>query len=425
MKPIILTLGDEEIAQMVRNIGFEVFDSNASNSFYSAIIVDTRAPFKEKSLEIIKHVRVHENSKILVFAFTDEHIGAQLYRSLIDMGFDGCFDQSTPSEIIYTRLASSIRIKNMQDEAKIRFNTLKTLDPDTFEYAPTNPKPIRVLLYGRPGPQSLEVSALLDSLNINYIAAMTSFMAFEYLHRGQFDGIILLAENDAKAASGFISGLRRNSRLYHIPCSVFMNEDFGDSADILKTGASDANFFGINNELAIARFLTLIDEQRRRESLSIAFAMTRTVKVADTLTGLYNRDFFFKHLDALIKNIGINNQSLSIGLIKVSPPNNLKPEEIRRVITQTGSMVARLIRTEDTAARLDDNVFAIACPATSEFECKIALHRIAAVLETSAYDAGDKKPIMITTNHAAFALAQTHTKDEILNLIQMFIQEQS
>ncbi len=420
MKPIILTLGEEDLVHFVKNAGFEVCDANAPNSYYSAILIDTRENYKTKAIEVIKHVRKHENSRILVFAFTDENIDVLEYENLFTMGFDGCFDPSTPIELVKTRLGSSLRIKNMQDEAKIRFVTLKAIDSDTFEYAPKNPKPIRVLIYGRPGPQSLEITALLENLNINYVAAMTSFMAFEYLHRGQFDGVIMLGDDDSKGAIAFISGLRRNSRLYHLPCTVFINQDFGDTAQVLKLGASDINFFGLNSELAIARFLTLIDEQRRRESLNIAFAMTKTVKVADTLTGLYNRDFFFAHLKALLKQISADSQNLAIGFIEVKRPDGITEESYRKIITQTGSMISRLVRTEDTAARLENGFFAILCPVTSEFECKVALHRISAVLETSAYDAGDKKPVSITTRNTTYALAPTHEIHEIMHLFDTF-----
>lgn len=421
MKPIILTLGEKDLLQLVKSAGLEICDANAPNSYYSAILVDTRDGFRSKALEVIKHVRSHENSRILVFAFTDENISAEDYSKLIEMGFDGCFDPTTPIEIISARFGSSLRIKTMHDEARIRFATLKSLDPDTFEYAPKNPKPIRVLVYGRPGPNSLELTALLDRLNINYIAAMTGFMAFEYLHRGQFDGIIMIAENDAKSALSFVSGLRRNSRLFHLPCTIFTGADFGDNSQILKNGASDVNFFGINNELSIARFMTLIEEQRRRESLNIAFAMTRTVKVADALTGLYNRNFFEAHIKALLKQIGSDNPKLSIGLVRILTPQNLTAEQDRKIITQTGSMISRLIRTEDTAARIDGGVFAIICPSTTEFECKVALQRIGAVLESSAYDAGANGSIMITTKYAAFELVSAHEISEINNLIETFV----
>jgi two-component system cell cycle response regulator PopA len=55
-------------------------------------------------------------------------------------------------------------------------------------------------------------------------------------------------------------------------------------------------------------------------------------------------------------------------------------------------MIGRLIRVEDTAARLGPEVFALALPATSQAAAVAAGERIAAVIACTAFDAGDDKP---------------------------------
>lgn len=63
-----------------------------------------------------------------------------------------------------------------------------------------------------------------------------------------------------------------------------------------------------------------------------------------------------------------------------------------RAIPQIGSMVGRLIRTEDTAARLGSEVFALALPGTPERAARTAGERIAAVIGCTAFDAGEGAP---------------------------------
>jgi two-component system cell cycle response regulator PopA len=59
-------------------------------------------------------------------------------------------------------------------------------------------------------------------------------------------------------------------------------------------------------------------------------------------------------------------------------------------------MVSRLIRTEDTAARLSPEVFALALPATRGPQGRIAADRIAAVISCTAFDAGaDRSPFVV------------------------------
>jgi two-component system cell cycle response regulator PopA len=55
-------------------------------------------------------------------------------------------------------------------------------------------------------------------------------------------------------------------------------------------------------------------------------------------------------------------------------------------------MVSRLIRVEDTAARLGPEHFAIALPATPEEAARAAADRIAAVISRTAFDGGEGRP---------------------------------
>jgi two-component system cell cycle response regulator PopA len=63
-----------------------------------------------------------------------------------------------------------------------------------------------------------------------------------------------------------------------------------------------------------------------------------------------------------------------------------------RAIPQIGSMIGRLVRVEDTAARLGPEVFALALPATGQASAHAAGERIAAVIGCTAFEAGDGKP---------------------------------
>jgi two-component system cell cycle response regulator PopA len=55
-------------------------------------------------------------------------------------------------------------------------------------------------------------------------------------------------------------------------------------------------------------------------------------------------------------------------------------------------MVARLIRVEDSAARMGPDHFAVALPATPEGVARTVAERIAAVISRTAFDGGDGRP---------------------------------
>jgi two-component system cell cycle response regulator PopA len=58
-------------------------------------------------------------------------------------------------------------------------------------------------------------------------------------------------------------------------------------------------------------------------------------------------------------------------------------------------MIGRLVRVEDTAARLGPEVFALALPNTPAASGRLAGERIAAVIGCTAFDAGDDQPAFV------------------------------
>lgn len=63
-----------------------------------------------------------------------------------------------------------------------------------------------------------------------------------------------------------------------------------------------------------------------------------------------------------------------------------------RAVPQIGSMIGRLVRAEDTAARLASDVFALALPAATAAAGRITAERIAAVIACTAFEADEETP---------------------------------
>ena len=82
-------------------------------------------------------------------------------------------------------------------------------------------------------------------------------------------------------------------------------------------------------------------------------------------------------------------------VLRVSEKPDLKAPRaggwVARAVPQIGSMIGRLVRVEDTAARLAPEVFALALPATPLASARAAGERIAAVIGCTAFEAGEGK----------------------------------
>jgi two-component system, cell cycle response regulator PopA len=398
VKPKILIIGDEAARLYMQEAGYETIGLDQPPE-HLAILIDMDSEQSQFAGDIISRLGDKSPTRILTFAWYENSPNREQYQKLIKMGFDGIFTNSTPIKYVNTRLESAMRIKAMAEESAIRNLSIKSFEPRRFEMENQPKKPIRVLIYGSPGPFTLQLTKILEEMGVAGIGSFSSFMAFDYLHRGNFDAIIIVARDDKAGVSAFCTGLRRNSRLYHLPCFVFANEDMDNIEDLLARGASDVNYIGIDDELAIARLLTLIDEKRRREQLAISFAMTKTAKVADSATGLYNSDFFKTHFSNSQRHFGRLKQPLCLGFLRITPNvadiSTINLNAMRRILIQAGSMIGRLIRVEDSAYRFDNVDFVIMFPATDANDANVAMNRVRAVLESSAFSLGMNEAVTI------------------------------
>ena len=80
-----------------------------------------------------------------------------------------------------------------------------------------------------------------------------------------------------------------------------------------------------------------------------------------------------------------------------------------RAIPQIGAMIGRLVRVEDTAARLSHEVFALALPATGAAAARAAGARIAAVIGCTAFEAGEgRSPFVVEFDIGVAEVSPTH-----------------
>jgi two-component system cell cycle response regulator PopA len=120
----------------------------------------------------------------------------------------------------------------------------------------------------------------------------------------------------------------------------------------------------------------------------------------DVSTGLFTRDLFANHLARLTTTSRERNRPLSICVLRISDRADVTRVRgggwLDRALPQIGSMIARLVRAEDTAARLASEVFALALPATSLGHARLVGERIAAVIGCTAFEAGPgKSPFVV------------------------------
>jgi two-component system cell cycle response regulator PopA len=115
----------------------------------------------------------------------------------------------------------------------------------------------------------------------------------------------------------------------------------------------------------------------------------------DPSTGLFTPELFAAHLGRVAEAARARRRPLSVCVLRVRESDAVAMARqggwLDRAMPQIGAMVSRLVRVEDTAARLAKEVFALALPATRGQAARLAAERIAAVIGCTAFDAGSER----------------------------------
>ncbi len=294
------------------------------------------------------------------------------------------------------RLENLTRMTIAEEEFALRLETFgergRKLD------LPAEPAgPYRILAIGEPAPQFLALSNALAQGGVEVVGAFTAYTAFDYLHEQPFDAVVLWAGDNQAEALSIAAGMRRNTRLYHVPALLYLQSPAQIGlAEAYHRGVSDLATPDIAPGETAKRVIELARAYRRQNAIREALDKARRSGLMDAPTGLFTRDLFAAHLARLVQACRVRNRPLSLCVLRVSDKPDLKTIRaggwLDRAIPQIGSMIGRLIRAEDTAARLGPEVFALALPATNQASARAAGERIAAVIACTAFDSGDDRP---------------------------------
>ena len=294
------------------------------------------------------------------------------------------------------RLENLVRMAVAEEEYELRQQTFAEKNR-ALDAAEPDPAPFRILAIGEPAPQFLALSNALARGGAEVGGAFTAYTAFDYLHERPFDTVVLWAGDNPNEALSIAAGMRRNTRLYHVPALLYMGEDsYLTMSEAYHRGVSDVASPGSAEGETAGRVIELARAYRKQTATRKALERARASGLMDPATGLFTRELFATHLSRLAQAARIRNRPLSVCVLKVSERQEVAEARAQgwldRAIPQIGAMIGRLVRVEDTAARLSHEVFALALPATPAAAARAAGERIAAVIGCTAFEAGDNRP---------------------------------
>ncbi len=297
------------------------------------------------------------------------------------------------------RLEQLGRAAIAEEEYRLRVTTFATrgvgLDKRTDDEGP-----LRVLAAGVADRRFLALSNALTAAGVEVVAAPTPYTAFDYLHESPFDAAVLWGAEDHAPALSIAAGMKRNTRLYHIPLMLYLRGRNEISlSELFNRGFADVASADTPEGETAERILALAGAHRIHLGIRKTLDSVRSLEVMDPETGLFTPELFASHLGRVAEASRARKRPLSVCVLRVRETDSVTWARqggwLDRAMPQIGAMVSRLVRVEDTPARLAKEVFALALPATHAEPARLAAERIAAVIGCTAFDAGpDRSPFV-------------------------------
>jgi two-component system cell cycle response regulator PopA len=319
------------------------------------------------------------------------------------------------------RVENLVRMAVAEEEFDLRLETFAERGR-RLELPEPEGGPLRVLCVGEPAPQFLALSNALVQQGAQLVGAFTAYTAFDYLHERNFDAVVLWAGENPQEALSIIAGMRRNTRLFHIPALLYQRGTPDISAeDAFGKGVTDVASPETSESDTAKRVLELARSYRRQSATRRALDKARSSGLMDASTGLFTRDLFAAHLTRLASAARMRNRPLSVCVLRVAERPDVTVARaggwLDKAIPQIGAMIGRLVRVEDTAARLGPEIFALALPATGLSAARLAGERIAAVIGCTAFECGpDRHPFVTEFDIGVAEVAPNESAAKALEL---------
>jgi two-component system, cell cycle response regulator len=240
-----------------------------------------------------------------------QHIPVVMVTALIDAdervrgleaGADDFLSKPVNEATLLSRLRALLRVKQVTDAWRLRQNTARELG---LEVRP----PLAVALEGtralllRSGPEETAlIGAILAADGISLLNGGSEAEARQLLAGGGFDLVLLSLTAPDVDALRFASSLRASSVTRDLP--LLLVGDADQHAQILRgfdLGANDHVLRPVDPNELRARVRNQIRRRRFQESLQNDLDRSLEMAVTDPLTGLRNRRYVRRHLDALLR----------------------------------------------------------------------------------------------------------------------------
>ena len=215
------------------------------------------------------------------------------------------------------RLEQLGRAAIAEEEFRLRVTTFATRGV-TLDARTQDDGPLRVLAAGVADRRFLALSNALTAAGVEVIAAPTPYTAFDYLHESPFDAAVLWGAQDHAPALSIAAGMKRNTRLYHIPLMLYLRGKNEISlSELFNRGFADVASVDTPEGETAERILALAGAHRTHLGIRKTLDSVRSLELMDPETGLFTPELFASHLARVAEASRARKRPLSVCVLRV------------------------------------------------------------------------------------------------------------
>ena len=249
-----------------------------------------------KAQPLTAHVPV-----VMVTALTDQ---AERVRAL-DAGADDFLSKPVDDAMLFARLRALLRVKQVTDAWRLRSETARELGFEPKAGPPAGVAGARALIVDAEAAETEHLASVLRTEGIEVAGCLDATEAWGTLMEGGHDVVLLSLSLDTVDALRFASRLRAETATRDLPVILI-----GDHAQKnlvrrgFEIGANDHVLRPVDPNELRARVRNQIRRKRYQDMLRADLDRSLELAVTDPLTGLRNRRYVRRHLDAVLRNAG-------------------------------------------------------------------------------------------------------------------------
>ena len=249
-----------------------------------------------KAQPLTAHVPV-----VMVTALTDQ---VERVRAL-DAGADDFLSKPVDDAMLFARLRALLRVKQVTDAWRLRSETARELGFEPKAGPPAGVAGARALIVDAEAAETEHLASVLRTEGIEVAGCLDATEAWGALMEGGHDVVLLSLSLDTVDALRFASRLRAETATRDLPVILI-----GDHAQKnlvrrgFEIGANDHVLRPLDPNELRARVRNQIRRKRYQDMLRADLDRSLELAVTDPLTGLRNRRYVRRHLDAVLRNAG-------------------------------------------------------------------------------------------------------------------------